>query len=54
MQRQLNLCYIGRANIYQSQNLENGIELKYVTFDVESEYDIYFDLKIVLTRGASI
>ena len=47
-------CMVGQADIYRSQNLENGIVLKYATFEVESEYAIYFDIKTVLTQGVSI
>ena len=47
-------CRLWRADFYRSQNFENGIVKKYVTFDEESKYDIYFDIKTVLTRGVSI
>ena len=38
---------------FQSKNFENGILSKYVTFDVESKSDIYFDIKQVLPAGFS-
>ena len=42
------------SRFFQSQNFENGIVQNYATFDVESEYDIYFDIKTVLTRRVFI
>ena len=42
---------LGRAGHFESQNFENGIVLKYATFDIEPESDIYFDFRTVLTRG---
>ena len=39
---------------FQSQNFENGIVSKYVTFDTQSECDIYFDIKTVLIHGVFV
>ena len=41
------------GRFFQSQNFENGVQ-KYVTFDVKSKSDIYFDMKTVETRGISV
>ena len=43
-----------RANFFCSQDFENSVVWKYATFDIESEYDIYFDIKTVLIRGVFI
>ena len=45
---------LGSADLSQGQNFENGIVYEYVTFDVKSENDIYFDIKIVLMRGVFV
>ena len=39
---------------FPRHNFKNGVVYKYVTFDVESEYGIYFYIKTILTQEVFI